>query len=119
MNNEQCRANKGKLEQPNLDLPRKKMCFFHDNYKKDVFPTKTSPKHLGEFLNRLPQYPKLEDCFFCCRLDKHFFGTHFGSDHFDPRAWSGEAGQKGGILPRPFSVKDAKSEIVTGFDLAR
>eukprot|EP00434_Breviolum_minutum_P005505 symbB.v1.2.004854.t1/scaffold280.1/size241228/4 len=24
------------------------------------------------------------------RLDKHFFGTHFGSDHFDPRAWSGE-----------------------------
>eukprot|EP00929_Paragymnodinium_shiwhaense_P067045 TRINITY_DN33729_c0_g1_i2.p1 TRINITY_DN33729_c0_g1~~TRINITY_DN33729_c0_g1_i2.p1 ORF type:complete len:249 (+),score=58.99 TRINITY_DN33729_c0_g1_i2:100-846(+) len=25
------------------------------------------------------------------RLDKHFFGTHFNSDQFDPRAWDGEA----------------------------
>ncbi|CAK9015335.1 unnamed protein product [Durusdinium trenchii] len=25
------------------------------------------------------------------RLDKHFFGTQFGSDSFDPRAWLGEA----------------------------
>lgn len=25
------------------------------------------------------------------RLDKHFCGTHFGSDNFDPRAWSGIA----------------------------
>ena len=25
------------------------------------------------------------------RLDKHFFGTNFQSDCFDPRAWNGEA----------------------------
>lgn len=25
------------------------------------------------------------------RLDRHFFGTAFGSDEFDPRAWAGEA----------------------------
>ncbi|CAE7212976.1 unnamed protein product [Symbiodinium natans] len=28
------------------------------------------------------------------RLDKHFFGTHFGSDQFDPRAWLGQASKE-------------------------
>ena len=54
----QCRANKGTLEQPNLDLPRKKCVFFM--IRRAFFPTKTVPKTLvGEVLNRLPG--KLED----------------------------------------------------------
>lgn len=35
------------------------------------------------------------------RLDKHFCGTHFGSDQFDPRAWHGKASDKALVNNEP------------------
>ncbi|CAE7426324.1 fam221a [Symbiodinium pilosum] len=36
------------------------------------------------------------------RLDKFFFGTHFGSDQFDPRAWLGQAEAESLASGKPF-----------------
>eukprot|EP00397_Hematodinium_sp_SG-2012_P034608 GEMP01037131.1.p1 GENE.GEMP01037131.1~~GEMP01037131.1.p1 ORF type:complete len:424 (+),score=84.84 GEMP01037131.1:194-1465(+) len=39
----------------------------------------------------LPQNPKIKESE---RLDKHYFGTAFGSDAFDPRKWEGSVAAK-------------------------